>query len=164
MEQLMVTPIRPLELMLGKTIPVAAVGYFDMALVTVVGTLWFGVPIKGSIGLLLISTGVYLLSVLGIGLFISTVSKTQQQALMATFLFFMPAILLSGFAFPIESMPLFFQYITYVSPLRYFLIIVRGIFLKGVGVEALWPDILALLVLGVTILGLSAFRFRKRLA
>lgn len=164
MEQLMVTPIRPLELMLGKTIPVAAVGYFDMALVTVVGTLWFGVPIKGSIGLLLISTGVYLLSVLGIGLFISTVSKTQQQALMATFLFFMPAILLSGFAFPIESMPLFFQYITYVSPLRYFLIIVRGIFLKGVGVETLWPDILALLVLGVTILCLSAFRFRKRLA
>ena len=164
MEQLMVTPIRPLELMLGKTIPVAAVGYFDMVLVTVVGTLWFGVPIKGSISLLLVSTGVYLLSVLGIGLFISTVSKTQQQALMATFLFFMPAILLSGFAFPIESMPLFFQYITYVSPLRYFLIIVRGIFLKGIGVESLWPDILALLVLGVTILGLSAVRFRKRLA
>jgi ABC-2 type transport system permease protein len=164
MEQLMVTPIRPIELMLGKTIPVAAVGYFDMMLVTVVGTLWFGAPIKGSIALLFLCTGVYLLSVLGIGLFISTVSKTQQQALMATFLFFMPAILLSGFAFPIESMPPFFQYITYLSPLRYFLIIVRGIFLKGVGIQALWPEVAALLLLGTVILGLSALRFRKRLA
>lgn len=164
MEQLMVTPIRPMELMLGKTVPVAAVGFFDMVLVTVVGTLWFGVPIKGSITLLFMCTGVYLLSVLGIGLFISTVSKTQQQALMATFLFFMPAILLSGFAFPIESMPPIFQFITYASPLRYFLIIVRGIFLKGIGITSLWPDILALLLLGVTILLLSAFRFKKRLA
>lgn len=163
MEQLMVTPIRPLELMLGKTVPVAAVGYFDMILVTVVGTFWFDVPIKGSILLLVVCTSVYLLSVLGIGLFISTISRTQQQALMATFLFFMPVILLSGFAFPIESMPPFFQYITYVSPLRYFLVIVRGIFLKGIGFSTLWPDIAALFVLGVSILSLSALRFRKRL-
>lgn len=163
MEQLMVTPIRPIELMLGKTIPVAAVGYFDMVLVTVVGTVWFGVPIKGSILLLVLCTGVYLLSVLGIGLFISTISKTQQQALMATFLFFMPAILLSGFAFPIESMPPFFQHITYASPLRYFLVIVRGIFLKGIGFESLWTQILTLFLLGIAILSLSASRFRKRL-
>lgn len=163
MEQLMVTPIRPIELMLGKTIPVAAVGYFDMVLVTVVGTLWFGAPIKGSILLLFLCTGVYLLSVLGIGLFISTISRTQQQALMATFLFFMPVILLSGFAFPIESMPPFFQYITYVSPLRYFLVIVRGIFLKGTGMASLWQEILALTALGTIILSISALRFRKRL-
>jgi ABC-2 type transport system permease protein len=164
MEQLMVTPIRPVELMLGKTIPAAAIGFFDMSLVTIFGVFWFDVPIKGAILLLVLCTAVYLLSVLGIGLFISTISKTQQQALMATFFFFQPAILLSGFATPIETMPDVFQYITYLSPLRYFLVIVRGIFLKGVGFSVLWPQILALFVLGVSILALSAFRFRKRLA
>ncbi|HBA53588.1 ABC transporter permease [Syntrophorhabdus aromaticivorans] len=163
MEQLMVTPIRPVELMLGKTIPAAAVGFFDMALVTVFGILLFEVPVKGALLLLVLCTGAYLLSVLGIGLFISTVSKTQQQAMMATFLFFQPAILLSGFATPIETMPPIFQYMTYLSPLRYFLVIVRGIFLKGVGIEVLWPQIVALLVLGVAILAASALRFKKRL-
>ncbi len=164
MEQLMVTPIRPMELMLGKTIPVAMIGFFDMALVTVAGSLWFDVPIKGSPLLLLLSTSVYLLSVLGIGLFLSTISKTQQQAMMGTFLFFMPAILLSGFAFPIESMPAFFQYVTYVSPLRYFLVIVRGIFLKGVGFDVLWTQIAALFVIGAVIITFSALRFHKRLS
>jgi ABC-2 type transport system permease protein len=163
MEQLMVTPIRPIELMLGKTIPAAAIGFFDMALVTAFGVFWFGVPIKGALFLLTLCTGVYLLSVLGIGLFISTISKTQQQALMGTFFFFMPAILLSGFATPIETMPEVFQYITYLNPLRYFLIIIRGIFLKGVGISILWPQIVVLLVLGVVILMLSALRFKKRL-
>ena len=163
MEQLMVTPIRPLELMLGKTIPFAGVGFFDMSLVTVVGVFWFQIPIKGAFLFLFLCTAVYLLSVLGIGLFISTISKTQQQALMATFLFFQPAILLSGFATPIENMPLFFQYITYANPLRYFLVIVRGIFLKGVGLAVLWPEVLSLLVLGLVILGLSTLRFKKRL-
>ncbi|OPY64664.1 MAG: Inner membrane transport permease YbhR [Syntrophorhabdus sp. PtaU1.Bin050] len=164
MEQLMVTPVRPMELMLGKTIPAAAVGFFDMALVTVFGILLFEVPVKGALPLLVLCTAAYLLSVLGIGLFISTVSKTQQQAMMATFLFFQPAILLSGFATPIETMPQVFQYITYLSPLRYFLVIVRGIFLKGVGIEVLWPQILALVALGVAILAASALRFKKRLA
>jgi ABC-2 type transport system permease protein len=163
MEQLMVTPIKPMELMLGKTIPAAAIGYFDMSLVTVFGVFWFNVPIKGAVLLLVLCTGVYLLSVLGIGLFISTISKTQQQALMATFLFFQPAILLSGFATPIETMPLVFQYITYLNPLRYFLIIVRGIFLKGVGIGILWPQILALFVLGTAVLVASSLRFKKRL-
>ena len=163
MEQLMVTPIRPVELMLGKTIPVAAIGFFDMSLVTAVGVFWFAIPIKGAFLLLFLCTGVYLLSVLGIGLFISTISKTQQQAIMATFMFFQPAILLSGFATPIENMPEAFQYLTYLNPLRYFLIVVRGIFLKGVGFDVLWPQILGLLVLGVTILLLSSLRFKKRL-
>jgi ABC-2 type transport system permease protein len=163
MEQLMVTPIRPLELMLGKTLTPALIGFVDMLMVTTAGVLWFGVPIKGALFFLFVSTGVYLLSVLGIGLFLSTVSKTQQQAMMASFFFFQPAILLSGFATPIESMPLVFQYITYVSPLRYFLVIVRGIFLKGVGFDVLWPQVLALLVLGIVIFLLSALRFKKRL-
>jgi ABC-2 type transport system permease protein len=164
MEQLMVTPIRPVELMLGKTIPAAIVGYFDMALVTVFGVFWFSVPINGAILLLVMCTGAYLLSVLGIGLFISTISRTQQQAMTATFFFFQPAILLSGFATPIETMPTAFQYITYLSPLRYFLVIVRGIFLKGVGIDILWPQIVALFVLGAVILSASALRFKKRLA
>ncbi len=164
MEQIMVTPIRPIELMLGKTIPSAVIGFFDMSLVTVVGVFWFDVPIKGAFLLLFLCTTVYLLPILGIGLFISTISKTQQQAIMATFFFFQPSILLSGFATPIENMPDIFQYITYLNPLRYFLIIVRGIFLKGVGMNVLWPEILCLLVLGMTILTLSALRFKKRLS
>jgi ABC-2 type transport system permease protein len=143
---------------------VAIIGFFDMALVTAAGALWFAVPIKGSLLLLLLSTSVYLLSVLGIGLFLSTISKTQQQAMMGTFLFFMPAILLSGFTFPIDSMPAFFQYITYASPLRYFLVIVRGIFLKGAGFGVLWTQILALFVIGVVIITFSALRFHKRLS
>lgn len=163
MEQLMVTPIRPVELMLGKTLPFALIGFLDMGLITVIGVLWFGVPIRGSIVLLIFSTAIYILSAIGIGLFISTVSKTQQQALMATMLFYMPSILLSGFAFPAENMPLFFQYVTHLNPLRYFLIIIRGIFLKGNGFSILWPDISALLILGISLIALSSLRLRKRL-
>jgi ABC-2 type transport system permease protein len=163
MEQLMVTPLRPFELIVGKTIPPATIGFFEMAVVTAAGVLWFGVPIKGSFFFLFVCTAVYLISVLGIGLFISTISKTQQQAMMASFFFFQPAILLSGFATPIESMPMVFQYVTYLSPLRYFLVIVRGVFLKGVGLHILWPQVLALLVLGLLIILVSAMRFKKRL-
>jgi ABC-2 type transport system permease protein len=163
MEQLMVTPIKPIELMLGKTIPPAIVGFVDMLMVTLGAVLWFHVPIKGGFLFLTLCTGVYLLSVLGIGLYISTVSKTQQQAMMATFFFFQPAILLSGFATPIENMPIGFQYVTYLNPLRYFLVIVRAVFLKGVGIDILWPQVLALFILGAVILLLSALRFKKRL-
>ena len=113
--------------------------------------------------LLPLSTAIYLLSVLGIGLFISTIAKTQQQALMATFLFYMPAMLLSGFMFPIENMPVIFQYVTYANPLRYFLVIIRGIFLKGNGIDILWPQMAALLILGIVVITLSSLRFRKRL-
>lgn len=162
-EQLMVTPIRPFELILGKTIPFAAIGFFDMMLVTVFGTLWFNIPIKGALPLLFLCTGIYLLSVLGIGLFISTISRTQQQAMMAAMLFYMPALLLSGFVFPIDNMPVVFQYITYLNPLRYFLVIIRGILLKGIGFSLLWPQMAALLMLGAAILSLSTARFRKRL-
>lgn len=163
MEQLMVTPLRPAELILGKTIPFAAIGFFDMVLVTAVAVLKFGIPVRGSLVLLPVSTAIYLLSVLGIGLFLSTISKTQQQALMATFLFYAPAVLLSGFMFPIENMPEVIQYGTYLNPLRYFLVIVRGLFLKGVGLKVLWPEMAALLCLGIVVISLSALRFRKRL-
>ena len=163
MEQLMVTPITPAELILGKTVPFAVIGFIDMLLVTVVGVFWFEVPIRGSILILFAGTAIYLLSVLGTGLFISTVSKTQQQALMASMLFTMPAILLSGFAFPIESMPIIFQYVTYINPLRYFLIIIRGVFLKGIGLDILWPQMAILFIIGCVVMTLSALRFRKRL-
>jgi ABC-2 type transport system permease protein len=162
MEQLMVTPIKPVELILGKTIPFALIGFFDMFLVAVVGLSWFNIPIRGSIPLLTLCTAIYLLSVLGIGLFISTISKTQQQALMATFLFFAPAVLLSGFMFPIENMPEIIRYGTYLNPLRYFLVILRGIFLKGNGINILWPQMVALLALGITVITISSLRFKKR--
>ncbi len=163
MEQLMVSPLRPAELMLGKTIPFAVISFVDMILVTTLGVLWFRVPINGSLFVLLLGTALYLLSVLGIGLFISTFAKTQQQALMSTILFYMPNILLSGFVFPIKNMPEMFQYITYIIPLRYFLVIIRGVFLKGIGPEILWPQMAALLAMGIAVITLSAIRFRKRL-
>lgn len=163
MEQLMVTPLRPVELLLGKTIPFALIAFLDVVLITVLGVLIFHIPVQGALWLLLLSTSVYLLSVLGIGLFISTIAKTQQQALMASFLFYMPAILLSGFMFPIENMPMAFQYLTYANPLRYFLVIIRGIFLKGNGIAILWPQMAGLLVLGIAVITLSSFRFQKRL-
>ena len=163
MEQLMVTPLRPGELILGKTIPFAIIAFFDMVLVTVFGVLVFDIPIHGSLVLLPLSTAIYLLSILGIGLVISTVAKTQQQALMSTFLFYMPAVLLSGFMFPLENMPDIFQYLTYLNPLRYFLIIIRSLFLKGSGFGILWPQMAALLVIGIMVITLSAIRFRKRL-
>lgn len=163
MEQLMVTPIKPAELMIGKTIPFAAIGLFDMLIMTLVGVFWFDVPVRGSILFLLLATVIYLVPVLGIGLYISTAAKTQQQALLATMLFYMIAVLLSGFIFPIENMPRFFQYITYINPLRYFLVIIRGVFLKNNGFAILWPQLLALFILGVKLLTFSSLRFRKRL-
>ncbi len=163
MEQLMVTPIRPAELILGKTLPFALIGFFDVALITAVAFFWFSVPIRGSLLLLFGATGLYLLSTLGIGLFISTVSKTQQQALMSTFFFYLPAVLLSGFMFPIANMPAAIQHLTLLNPLRYFLVIIRGIFLKGNGPSVLWPQMLALLLLGTAVFAVSTLRFRKRL-
>ena len=164
MEQLLVSPIRPAELILGKTLPFALIGFFDVVIITTVAVLWFTVPIQGSLILLFGTTSLFLLPVLGIGLYISTISKTQQQALMSTFFFFQPAMLLSGFAFPIANMPEAIQYLTYLNPLRYFLIIIRGIFLKGNGADILWPQMLALFVLGVSVLTASTLRFHKRLA
>lgn len=162
MEQLMVTPLKPIELMLGKTIPFAIIGFFDMFLVTMVGIFWFDVPIKGPVQLMPLATAIYLLSALGIGLFISTISKTQQQAMMVTFFFYVPSVLLSGFIFPIENMPDIIQHGTYINPLRYFLVIIRGVFLKGNGISILWPQMLALLILGISVMTISSLRFRKR--
>ncbi len=163
MEQLMVTPIRPIELMLGKTLPFALVGVLDVILVTAAALLVFRIPFRGSGVCLLFSAVLFLLSTLGIGLFISTISRTQQQAMMSSFFFFTPAFMLSGFAFPIRNMPEAVQYLTYLNPIRYFLEIVRGIFLKGTGAAILWPQMLALLIFGTAILVLSALRFHKRL-
>lgn len=163
MEQLMVTPIRPIELMIGKTLPFAVVGLLDVVLITSAALLVFRIPFRGSPLLLLFCAVLFLLTTLGAGLFLSTISQTQQQAMMASFFFVTPAFMLSGFAFPIANMPVAVQYLTYLNPVRYFMEIVRGIFLKGVGVSVLWPQMAALLVYGVTVVGLSAARFRKRL-
>ena len=163
MEQLMVTPVRPAELIVGKLLPFAMVGIFEVALVVVAALLVFGIPIRGSIPLLFGCSLLFLLSTLGVGLFISTISMTQQQAMMSSFLFFMPAMLLSGFAFPIRNMPVSVQYLTYLNPLRYFMRIVRDLFLKGAGVESLWQSMAALTLFGIVILGLSTLRFHKKL-
>ncbi|MBI3951446.1 MAG: ABC transporter permease [Acidobacteria bacterium] len=163
MEQLMVTPIRPIELMLGKTLPFALVGLVEVILVTTAALLVFHIPFRGSSLVLLGCATLFLLTTLGAGLFISTISQTQQQAMMASFFFFMPAFMLSGFAFPIRNMPVVVRYLTYLNPVRYFIEIVRGIFLKGTGVTVLWPQMVALLVFGIVVVGVSALRFHKRL-
>ncbi|MBW2058711.1 MAG: ABC transporter permease [Deltaproteobacteria bacterium] len=163
LEQLMVSPIRPWELIVGKSIPFILVGYADMILVTVMAAYWFRVPIRGNLALLFLSTSVYLLSALGTGLFISTISQTQQQAMMTNFFFFSPMVLLSGFVFPIANMPKAVQFITFANPMRYFLVIIRGIFLKGIGTDVLWPHLFALGVIGLTLLTISTVRFRKRI-
>jgi ABC-2 type transport system permease protein len=139
------------------------ISFIDLAFIACVGVLWFKIPIRGSIPLLLGATCIYLLTTLGAGLFISTISSTQQEASMSMFFFLSPVNLLSGFMFPITSMPKLMQYVTLVNPLRYYLEIVRGIFLKGVGINILWPQILALLIIGTSVITMSSLRFHKRL-
>jgi len=163
MEQLMVTPVRPIEVMLGKTLPFALVGIVDVVVITAAALIIFHIPLRGNPLLLLACAVLYLLTSLGAGLFLSTISQTQQQAMMASFFFTTPAFMLSGFAFPIRNMPMVVQYLTYLDPIRYFMEIVRGIFLKGVGFTALWPQMLALLIYGTTVLTLSVARFHKSL-
>jgi ABC-2 type transport system permease protein len=163
MEQLMVTPMRPLELMLGKTLPFALVGILNTVTIVVAALLIFHIPFRGNFLLLMFCTILFLMTSLGAGLFLSTISQTQQQANMASFFFTAPAFMLSGFAFPIRNMPIVVQYLTYINPLRYFMEIVRGVFIKGVGVSVLWPNMVFLAVYGATVLLLSAARFRKKL-
>ena len=160
-EQIMVTPIRQSEFILGKMLPFALIGFADVVLVTAIAGYWFDVPIRGSLMLLLGATSLYLMSTLGIGLLISTISRTQQQALMSAFFYYFPAMLLSGFVFPIANMPEAVQWLTYLNPLRYFLVIIRGIFLKGVGPDILWPQMAALLMLGAATLWVATRRFQK---
>ena len=165
LEQLNVTPLRRWELILGKLLPYALIGIIDVALVLAVAVWWFEVPMRGSPLLLFGMTLVYLMSTLGLGLFVSTISSTQQQAMMTTtFFFLMPMVLLSGFVFPIENMPEVIQPITYLLPLRYFLVILRSIFLKGVGLETFWPQALALTMWGLGMLALAIARSSKRAA
>ena len=165
LEQLHVTPLRRWELIGGKLLPYAMVGLIDVVLVLAAALLWFQIPMRGSLVLLFGLTMIYLLSTLGLGLFISTISNTQQQAMMTTIFFFLtPMIYLSGFIFPIENMPAAIQPFTYLVPLRYFLVIVRSIFLNGVGLEVLWPQALALTAWGVAILALAIARSTKRTA
>lgn len=159
----MVTPIRPLELIAGKTLPFALAGLFEVAFITTAALLVFGIPLRGSLLLLFVASVLFLMSTAGVGLFLSTISQTQQQAVMGSFFFFTPAFMLSGFAFPIRNMPELVQFISYLNPIRYFITIVRGLFLKGTGIEVLWPHMLALLVYGIIILTVSAMRFRKTL-
>jgi ABC-2 type transport system permease protein len=164
LEQLMVTPIRPYQLIAGKLVPFVIIGFIDMSIVLAIARYWFRVPMVGSLPLLFALSGLFILTTLGLGLFISTVARSQQQAMMiAQFFFFMPFMFLSGFAIPIANMPKVIQYATYVIPLRYFLEIVRGIFLKGIGLAELWPEAVALLVIGTAILSVSVVRFRKTL-
>jgi len=160
-EQVIVTPIRKGEFILGKTLPFVLIGYIDVALISLVGWMVFDVPVRGSLWLLFLATTLFLMSSLGIGLLISTVSRTQQQAMMSAFFIIFPAMLLSGFAFPIENMPEPVQWLTLLNPLRYYMVIIRGIFLKGVGIGALWQQLAVLALIGLTVLMVAVGRFRK---
>ncbi len=162
-EQLIVTPIRAWELVVGKLAPYVIIAFIDTVEILVAGVLIFGVPINGSLPLLLVLCGLFLVSTLGVGLFISTISNTQQEAMLSAMFTMLPTIFLSGFFFPLAAMPAVLQWISYAVPLRYFLIVVRGIVLKGVGVEALLPEVIALSIFALVIMGGAALRFRKRL-
>jgi ABC-2 type transport system permease protein len=162
-EQLIVTPVKPLELIIGKVTPYVFIAFLNVLEVLSLGVFWFGVPIKGNLGLLLGLSALFLLTSLGIGIFISSVSNTQQEAMLLTFLTMFPSIFLAGFFFPIEAMPGWLQVITYVVPLRYMLVVIRGIILKGVGLQILLQQVLALVVFGIVIMLLAAGRFRKKL-
>ncbi len=164
LEQLIVTPIKPWQMIIGKLVPFTILGFAAMLLVNSVMVFWFGIPIRGNVFFYIFASFLFILSTLGLGLFISTISKTQSQAMMVTvFGVMMPMIYLSGFAFPIENMPQSIQYITYIIPLRYFITIIRGVILKGIGFAELWQETLMLLIMGIGILFFSAKRFRKRL-
>ncbi len=164
LEQLIVTPIKPYQMILGKLIPFSIIGLVAVTLVLAVMRFWFVIYIKGSIPFLFVCSFVFMLSTLGLGLFVSTISRTQQQAMITSaFLVIMPMIFLSGFSFPIENMPMIIQYITYIIPLKYFIIIIRGIVIKGLGFYDLWPELTILFFMGVLILILSSLRFSKRL-
>ena len=164
LEQIIVTPIKPIELLIGKLVPFAILGFAAIAIVLTAMALVFGIIVQGSVLFLFFSSFIYILSTLGLGLFVSTISKTQQQAMMlAMFLVLMPMIFLSGFAFPIVNMPAVIQWLTYLVPLRYFMTIIRGVIIKGVGISELWPEVLVLAGFGILILTLSAKRFQKNL-
>lgn len=162
-EQLMVTPIRPIELIVGKVAPYVLVAFFNVLEVLAIGVFWFGVPVHGSLLLLLALSALFLMTSLGIGIFVSSVANTQQEAMLLVWLMMLPSIFLAGFFFPIEAMPGFLRAISYLVPLRYMLVIIRGILLKGVGLRILVGEVAALFLFGATIMTFAAMRFRKRL-
>ena len=162
-EQLIVTPIRSWELVVGKIVPYSILALIDMVEVLIIGHLWFKVPIKGDLGLIFALSGLFLISSLGIGLFASTVANTQQEAFITVMVTMLPSLFLSGFFFPIEAMPRILQYVSAIVPLRYYLVIIRALLLKGVGLSALQNEVLALAAFAVVIMGIAALRFRKRL-
>ena len=162
MEQIIVSPLKPAEFVAGKTLPFAIIGIVEICVITLISIFWFKVPFNGSFTFLVFSGIFYIMCTLSVGLYISTISQTQQQAMLSTFLFFIPAIMLSGFVFPIYAMPEFFQYITYLNPMRYFMTIIRGIFLRGVGFTVLWNELLGLTLLGSVLIFLSIRRFNRR--
>jgi ABC-2 type transport system permease protein len=163
LEQLMVTPISPAELIVGKTLPFLLVGLANVIVVGVLGTLWFQVPFRGNVFVLLLGTTLFLSSALGVGLLISTLCQTQQQAFAISFFYISPAIMLSGFGYPITSMPTALQWFTNLDPLRFYLVVLRGTFIKGVGLEVLWPQMIAMSILGAATLTLATLRFHKTL-
>jgi ABC-2 type transport system permease protein len=163
LEQVMVTPIRRWEFILGKTIPFFLIGCFDAAIISLLGTLWFGVPFRGNLGVLALGVVAFIFASLGLGLLISTISATQQQAMITSFFFTMPMMTLSGFATPISSMPKFFQELTYLNPMRYIMVVLRSVYLKGAGFDILWPQIAAMAGSAVLLLAVSVLRFHKSL-
>lgn len=163
LEQLIITPVKPFELIVGKLIPYFFIAFIDVLIILGFGTFWFNVPVNGSVLLLLGLSFIFLMGALGLGMFVSTIAKTQLQAMQVSFMIILPSVLLSGFMFPRESMPKIIQIIGYVIPLTYFLKILRGIVLKGVGIAYLWQDVLLLTVFGIAILTLSIVRMKKRL-
>jgi ABC-2 type transport system permease protein len=163
LEQLMVTPISPAELIVGKTMPFLLVGLANVIVVGVLGTLWFQVPFRGNVLVLLLGTTLFLSSALGVGLLISTLCQTQQQAFAISFFYISPAIMLSGFGYPISSMPTALQWFTNLDPLRFYLVVLRGTFIKGVGLDVLWPQMIAMAILGAATLTLATLRFHKTL-
>jgi ABC-2 type transport system permease protein len=162
-EQLIVTPIRPWELIVGKLMPYVALGFFNTIEVLAVGHWWFGVPIRGDLGLIVLLSGVFLVTGLGIGLLASTIANTQQEAMLTVWMTLLPSIFLSGFFFPLEAMPKVLQWFSYLMPLRYYLVIIRSLLLKGVGLELIRMDVLAMTLFAIGIMTLAALRFRKRL-
>ena len=162
-EQLIVTPIRSWELVLGKILPYTILGLFDTVAIIAVGHWWFAGPVRGSLLVIFLLSAIFLLSGLGIGLFASTVANTQQEAMLTVFMTILPSVFLSGFIYPLQAMPVFLQWISYVIPLRYFLVIIRALMIKGVGMESILPDIIAMTIFGIFIMGAAALRFKKRL-
>ena len=163
LEQIMVTPIRRWEFILGKTVPFFLIGCFDATLIALVGTFWFGVPFRGRIAVLAIGLMIFLLAALGVGLFLSTICRTQQQAMISAFFYIMPISTLSGFGTPISSMPPLIQKLTYLNPLRHIIVVLRSVYLKGVGFDVLWPEMVAMALFAVFMLSVSILRFHKSL-